>query len=202
MSDTEQQAGAPAAAEEEEDLDALWNGKKWRSRGLGHRCNCPVTRTPMPHSQTRGRRGWCSHGRRPARTKTAMWIRSLRGANRPAVQACHRLACAAGRPAGPPRTAPTPASWGPPPHARCGRQLWSPHSLPALPGCSEDSATKRRKAAEAKLKDFGEGADGGASAPAAPGLLPSAAAAFTDVDGPPAFLDPEVRLVAFSRRMC
>ena len=46
------------------------------------------------------------------------------------------------------------------------------------------------------MRDFGEPErekqDEAASAAAAAGLLPSAAAAFTDVDGPPAFLDPEV----------
>ena len=69
------------------------------------------------------------------------------------------------------------------------------HSMPR----SDDSATKRRKAAEARLRDFGEpeggeAASGPAAAPAGGGLLPSAAAAFTDVNGPPAFLDPEVSL--------
>lgn len=61
--------------------------------------------------------------------------------------------------------------------------------------CSDDTATRRRKEAEARLRDYGEGeaeGNGTTSGPAA-GLLPSAAAAFTDVDGPPSFLDPEVR---------
>lgn len=65
---------------------------------------------------------------------------------------------------------------------------------------SEDSATRRARAAAARVKDYGEGEEA-ASAPRQPaagsgggaqsGLLPSAAAAFTSVEGPPAFLDPE-----------
>lgn len=72
----------------------------------------------------------------------------------------------------------------------------------APPARSEDSATRRAREAEARLKDFGEEAEGGsggaASGPAAKptaapgGLLPDASAAFGSVDGPPAFLDPEV----------
>jgi hypothetical protein len=61
--------------------------------------------------------------------------------------------------------------------------------------CSEDSAARRAKEAEARLKDYGgDGAvqqpDKAAAAP--PAALPSAVTAFTSVEGPPAFLDPEV----------
>lgn len=65
--------------------------------------------------------------------------------------------------------------------------------------CSEESAARRAKEAEARLKDYG---DGGAvqqadkAAAALPAALPSAATAFTAVEGPPAFLDPEVRAAA------
>ncbi len=66
--------------------------------------------------------------------------------------------------------------------------------------CSDDSAARRAKAAAARLRDYGEEEEeagskqaAGPAAPAAPaGLLPSAAVAFTKVEGPPAFLDPEV----------
>ncbi|KAL4419696.1 hypothetical protein ABPG75_006794 [Micractinium tetrahymenae] len=65
---------------------------------------------------------------------------------------------------------------------------------------SEDSAARRAREAAARVKDYGEGeeaasaqqqpARGGGSG-AQGGLLPSAVAAFTSVEGPPAFLDPE-----------
>ncbi|KAL4856946.1 hypothetical protein ACK3TF_002648 [Chlorella vulgaris] len=53
---------------------------------------------------------------------------------------------------------------------------------------SDDSTARRAKAAEARLKDFGE--EAAAQQPGA-AALPSAVAAFTSVEGPPAFLDPE-----------
>ncbi|PRW33695.1 PHD finger 3 [Chlorella sorokiniana] len=63
---------------------------------------------------------------------------------------------------------------------------------------SEDSAARRAKAAAARLRDYGEEEEAGSKPAAGPaaaaaptGLLPSAAAAFTKVEGPPAFLDPE-----------
>ncbi|PSC70050.1 PHD finger 3 [Micractinium conductrix] len=53
---------------------------------------------------------------------------------------------------------------------------------------SADSVTRRARKAAARIVDFEEAA----SKPAAGGgVLPSASAAFTEVDGPPAFLDPE-----------
>ncbi|KAI7836123.1 hypothetical protein COHA_010002 [Chlorella ohadii] len=68
-----------------------------------------------------------------------------------------------------------------------------------LSSLSDDSAARRAKAAAARLRDYGEEEEeagskqaAGPAAPAAPaGLLPSAAVAFTKVEGPPAFLDPE-----------
>ena len=85
-----------------------------------------------------------------------------------------------------------------------GERLGSPTRLLhfshlSLPACSQGSAARRACEAEARLKDFGEAerqaAAASAAAVAAVGVLPSAAAAFTSVGGPPAFLDPEVRWV-------
>ncbi|EFN53831.1 hypothetical protein CHLNCDRAFT_136569 [Chlorella variabilis] len=58
---------------------------------------------------------------------------------------------------------------------------------------SEDSAVQQAREAAARLKDYGEDLEAAtAQQPrAAAGALPSAAAAFNSVDGPPAYLDPE-----------
>lgn len=74
---------------------------------------------------------------------------------------------------------------------------------------SEDSATRRAKAAAARLRNYGEEEEAGSKPAAEPtaglaaptGLLPSAAAAFTSIEGPPAFLDPEVRGLALKLYM-
>lgn len=72
-------------------------------------------------------------------------------------------------------------------HICCSHPPSSPaHSHPLR---SADSVTRRARKAAARIVDFEEAA----SKPAAGGgVLPSASAAFTEVDGPPAFLDPEV----------
>ena len=56
---------------------------------------------------------------------------------------------------------------------------------------------QQAREAAARLKDYGEDLEAAtAQQPrAAAGALPSAAAAFNSVDGPPAYLDPEVLLL-------